>query len=323
MKFGLAPVQWNRYWSWTVKEVLLAEKLGFSSVWMFEHHGRGDAYYPSPLIALAGLASVTKRMELGTCVLLLPLYHPVHVAEDSAVIDVMSNGRFILGVGLGYRRKEYELFQISMKGRGSRMTESIKLIRELWTKPTVSFRGRFFNVENFSLEPKPVRKPHPPIWIGGWSRRALRRAAELGDAWLIGPVGSMRSVLDGYRVYMGFLEKLDRRVEIIPLTRDCYVAEDSVEAYGKASRYIGSMYFRDYASWNHPLVSGLKTFEELARDRFIIGNPDECISQIERIRKRLNVTDLILRVHYPGMSIEEGLEVIKLIGERIIPYFED
>lgn len=323
VRFGIAPIQWGWYWSWTVEEVQLAEKLGFDSAWILEHHGREDMYYPSPLVTLAGLASATKRMELGTCILILPLYHPVHVAEDAAMVDVISNGRLILGVGLGYRREEYEVFQVPMERRGDRMTESLVLIRKLWTEPTVNFEGEFFRVRGFSLHPKPVRRPHPPIWVGGWSRMALRRAAELGDAWFIGPVGSLRDIAKSYSFYMDYMRRLGREPSRVPLVREVYVAEDPVEACEKAEKYIGAMYLRDYVSWGHSLVKGLKCFEELARERFIVGDPDECISQVEDILKRLRATDVIFRMHYPGMSLREGLEVLRLLGERVIPYFKD
>jgi len=323
MRFGVAPIQWDWYWSWTVEEVLTAEKLGFDSIWILEHHGREDMYYPSPLVALAGLASATKRVELGSCVLILPLYHPVHVAEDAAMVDVLSGGRLILGVGLGYRREEYELFQVPMKDRGRRMTESLTLIEKLWTEPVVDFKGRFFQVRGFSLQPKPLRKPHPPIWVGGWSIQALKRAAELGDAWFIGPVGALQDVKNSYLAYVNALKSLGKKLGRLPLVREVYVAEDSSEAYEKALKYIGGMYFKDYASWGHPLVRGVERFEDVARDRFIVGNPDECISQIERFTRELKITDLIFRVHYPGMGLEEGLKLIRLIGGRIKPYFEE
>lgn len=322
MRFGIAPIQWNWYWNLTVEETQMAEKMGFNSIWILEHHGMEDTYYPSPLIALAGLASVTRCVELGSCILILPLYHPVHVAEEAAMVDVISGGRLILGVGLGYRSEEYELFQVSMRDRGKRMTESLVLIKRLWTEPTVNFKGRFFQVRGFSLYPKPLRKPHPPIWIGGWSDRALERAAKLGDAWFIGPVGALPDIRSGYSKYLDYLKKFGKTLGRLPLVREIYVAEDSTEAYEKAVKYIGSMYFRDYTSWGHPLVKSAKSFEDIARDRFIVGNPDECISQIEKFTKELKVTDMIFRVHYPGMTIDEGLNVIRLIAEKIKPYFE-
>ena len=323
MRFGVAPVQWDWYWDWTVEEALTAEKLDFSSIWILEHHGREDMYYPSPLVALAGLASLTKRVELGSCVLILPLYHPVHVAEDSAMVDVISGGRLILGVGLGYVKEEYSLFQTPMKDRGRRMTESLILIRKLWTEHIVNFKGVFFDVRNFSLQPKPLRKPHPPIWVGGWSSQALERAAELGDAWFIGPVGAFPDVKNSYLKYVDALKKFDKTAERLPLVREIYVAEKSDEAYEKAVKYIGGMYFKDYVSWSHPLVKGAKSFEDVAKDRFIIGSPDDCISQIEKFSRELKITDMIFRVHYPGMSLEEGLKVIRLIAEKIKPYFEE
>ncbi|MBS7613393.1 LLM class flavin-dependent oxidoreductase [Candidatus Bathyarchaeota archaeon] len=323
MRFGVAPIQWDWYWNWTVEEVLTAEKLGFDSIWILEHHGREDMYYPSPLVALAGLASVTRRVELGSCILILPLYHPVHVAEDSAMVDLISGGRLILGVGLGYRREEYDLFQIPMKDRGRRMSESLILIRKLWMEPIVDFKGVFFEVRGFSLQPKPLRKPHPPIWVGGWSSQALKRAAEFGDAWFIGPVGALPDVKNSYLKYMNALKSFNKTLSRLPLVREIYVAEESGEAYEKALKYIGGMYFKDYASWRHPLVKNAKSFEDVARDRFIVGSPDDCISQIERFSRELKITDVIFRVHYPGMNIEEGLKVIRLIGGKIKPYFEE
>ena len=125
------------------------------------------------------------------------------------------------------------------------------------------------------------------------------------------------------RQYAIVLEKLGKKPERIPLVREVYVAEDPVEAREKAEKYIGAMYFRDYVSWSHSLVKDLKSFEDVARDRFIVGDPDECISQVEDAAKRLGVTDMIFRVHYPGMDLKEGLEVIRLLGEKVIPYFKD
>lgn len=162
----------------------LVERLGFDSVWTSEH-----ILFHVPLheglSVLSAYAARTDRVQVGTAVLLLALRHPTVVAKALTTIDVMSGGRVILGVGVGGEYpKEFEACGIPVKERGARVDESIDVMRQLWTGAHVSHKGRFFHFDDVTMEPRPAQVGGPPIWIGGRSEAALRRAARVGDGYL-------------------------------------------------------------------------------------------------------------------------------------------
>src|SRR5690349_706228 len=200
MKIGLSPLQGQASFDETLRECKHAEAAGFDSVWLGEHHNN-PILHPAPLIGLAAISRRTTRVKLGTGVLLLPLYHPVTVAEEAAMVDMISGGRLILGIGAGYAPEEFAAFGYSIKQRGSRLEEAASLLRRLWTEDNVSHSGRHFQVHDVTIRPKPVQQPRPPIWIGAWAEPALDRAARLGDAWLVGPSASLTEIAPCMRVY--------------------------------------------------------------------------------------------------------------------------
>jgi alkanesulfonate monooxygenase SsuD/methylene tetrahydromethanopterin reductase-like flavin-dependent oxidoreductase (luciferase family) len=182
LKFGFIPIEGGHFYREALDEVVRAEELGFDSVWMEEHHGVQDHYWPSPLTVLAGFATRTSKLLLGTDILVFPFYHPVRLAEDIALLDVMSRGRFVFGTAIGYKPDEFALYGASLEQRGARFEEGLQLLKGLWLEDTLTFRGRYYRLDNARLEPKPMTKPHPPIWIGGWGPLTLQRAATLADA---------------------------------------------------------------------------------------------------------------------------------------------
>ena len=195
MKFGFIPTEGGNYYREFLEETIYGEELGFDSVWLEEHHGVKNHYWPSPLIGLAGLATRTERILLGTDILVLPFYHPVRAAEDSAMLDIISKGRFIFGAAIGYKPDEFALYQIPLEKRGERFEEAITLIKQLWTQSEVTFEGKYYQVKGLKIEPRPITKPHPKMWLGGWGNLSLTRAAPLGDAWGAGPHASLEKHL--------------------------------------------------------------------------------------------------------------------------------
>lgn len=159
-----------------------AEEAGFDSFWVSEHHGLPDGYLPSPLTLLAALAPVTERIELGTGVLLAPLHHPVRVAEDAAVVDLLSGGRLILGLGLGYAAHEYTTFGVDPATRGVRLAALVRALRTAWSGEPVSCD--VLGLDRVRVTPVPKRRI--PIWLGGYAPRAVRRAGRLADGHLVG-----------------------------------------------------------------------------------------------------------------------------------------
>ena len=184
MKFGFIPTEGGPFFKEALTEAVAGEALGFDSVWLEEHHSIRNHYWPSPLMALAGIATRTSRILLGTDIAVLPFYHPVRVAEDVALLDIMSGGRAIFGAAIGYRAAEFELYDVALDGRGGRFVEMLKIMRALWTQDRVEFAGKHFKVKG-CIEPRPERPV--PIWLGGWGELSLRRAATLADAWVPGP----------------------------------------------------------------------------------------------------------------------------------------
>src|SRR5512144_361832 len=163
VKVGFIPIEGGHYYRDALEEVLRGEELGFDSVWMEEHHSVVDHYWPSPLPVLAGFATRTSRVTLGTDILVAPFHHPVRLAEDVAMLDVMSNGRAVLGVAIGYKPDEFALYGVDLAKRGARFEEQLAIVKGLWTQERFTFRGAYYTVDG-RLEPKPVARPHPPIW---------------------------------------------------------------------------------------------------------------------------------------------------------------
>jgi len=193
MKFGVTiPNNWGVE---DPKQVLalgpLAEDLGYDSIWVMDHlfntgyireRLEGKPYY-HPMSTLSYLAATTSRVLLGTSVLVLPYHNPVELAKYAATLDQISGGRLTLGVGVGAMTEEFQALGIPMRQRGSLTDESIAIMKELWTNPNPSYHSRRWSFDNLLFSPKPLQKPHIPLWIGGSSPGALRRAATTGDGW--------------------------------------------------------------------------------------------------------------------------------------------
>ena len=180
----------------------LVEKLGFDALWVSDHivvPRSVDSRYPysrdgsfpvspdvslmEPIATLLFAAAVTERVKLGTTVLVLPMRNPIVTAKQLASLDVLSNGRLILGVGTGWMGEEFQMLGVPFKRRGARTNEYIRLLKALWTEENPSFEGEFWQIKNVGFNPKPLQQPHPPIWTGGHSAPALRRAGRLSDGW--------------------------------------------------------------------------------------------------------------------------------------------
>ncbi|HMN62809.1 MAG TPA: LLM class flavin-dependent oxidoreductase [Anaerolinea sp.] len=328
MQIGFIPTEGGSYYPEFVEEVLCGEELGFASVWLEEHHSVKNHYWPSPLVGLAGVATRTSSILLGTDILVLPFYHPVRVAEDIAMLDVMSRGRFILGAAIGYRPEEFALYGVPLEKRGAQYAESIALIRRLWSEASVTFQGKYYPMENARIEPRPARPPQ--IWLGGWGELMLKRAATLGDAWVPGPTAGLDKLLTAKAQYLAFLQDAGKDPLSVPapLTREVVIAETDEKAKEMAERYLMINYRDEYGGgWEHPLIRKedgvpINQLDALSQDRFIIGSPDTCIKQIQRFVDTFQVDHLICRLYFPGISHEFIMRELELIGKEIIPVFK-
>jgi probable F420-dependent oxidoreductase len=163
-----------------------AEAAGFDAFWVSEHHDFDDGYLPSPLVGLAAVAQATTTITLGTGLALAPLAHPLRLAEDAVVVDHLSGGRLLLGLGIGYVPQEFRMFGVPMAGRGQRLAEAVAVMRLAWLGERFSYHGQAFSFDDVRVRPGPVRPDGIPIWLGGYARSALERAARLADGHLVG-----------------------------------------------------------------------------------------------------------------------------------------
>lgn len=325
MKFGFITTEGGTYFREALEEAIYGEELGFDSVWLEEHHSIQNHYWPSPLMALAGIATRTSRVLLGTDIVVLPFYHPVRAAEDTAMLHVISGGRAIFGAAIGYRPPEFELYDVSLDDRGARYVEMLKIIRALWTQEEVDFEGRFYRIKG-CIEPRPERPP--PIWLGGWGELSLKRAAQLGDAWIPGPTASLEKLLNAQAQYRKFLAEAGKDPANVPspLTREVVIADRRERAWELAEKYVMVNYRDEYGGgWRHPLIGSQDQtpvdLASLSNDRFIVGNPDDCISQIRHFVEAFGVNHLICRLYFAGMPHDHIMSELRLLANEVFPAF--
>jgi alkanesulfonate monooxygenase SsuD/methylene tetrahydromethanopterin reductase-like flavin-dependent oxidoreductase (luciferase family) len=326
MKFGFITTEGGAYFKEALEEAVYGEELGFDSVWLEEHHSIRNHYWPSPLMALAGFATRTSQILLGTDIVVLPFYHPVRAAEDAAMLDVMSGGRVIFGAAIGYRPPEFELYDVSLDDRGARYAEMLKIIRALWTQERVEHHGKFFQIVG-NIEPRPAEPI--PVWLGGWGELSLKRAAQLGDAWVPGPTANLEKLLNAQKQYRGFLREAGKDPAAFsnPLTREVVIADSSARAWELAEKFVMVNYRDEYGGgWKHPLIGSedatpVNQLEALGRDRFVIGNPEECIAKVKRFVETFGVDHLICRLYFPGMPHDHIMHELKLLATEVFPAF--
>lgn len=331
MKFGLALSVQHRpddpqglRFREHVEQVRLARAVGFDSVWASQHYLSDPFTYFQPIPTLARLAAEAEGMGLGTGCLLLPLHHPVEVAEQLATLDVIGGGRLIFGVGLGYRDVENQALGLDPKERVGRLVEGLEVIERLWTGEPVSYAGRHFTLKDVRISMPPLQRPRPPIWLAANSDAGVRRAARLGDAWLMNP----HATLPTLERQLGLLKETRRALGRpplgeVPVIKECYVAPGRTAALEEARPFLEPKY-QAYRRWEQdralpPGETFALDFPALARDRFLIGDAEAVTDEIARYRERLGVTTTIVRLQWPGMEQDRVLRAIRALGERVFP----
>lgn len=325
MRFGIVPVHGPAYVKQLVEQARLCEEYDFHSIWIEEHHASGH-YWPTPLLALAVLATATERLTIGTNILILPLYDPVHLAEQLAALDIMTNGRVVLGASIGDSSEEFAMFRVQADRRGALFEEQLRVVRTLWQGSVLFFSGEFFHYEGISASLLPVQQGGPPVWVGGWGPLQLRRAAELGDAWFPGPVADIGAIVSRLDTYEQHLKSIgiDPGTRTRPLTRDVLIAEKAETAWKIAEQELLPAYINEYLASEHPLVGRSSGFtpqelRELAGDRFIIGDPEAVIDKILQVIKVARTDHFIFRLKLPGVDPDHITRSIHMIGQEVLP----
>ena len=300
------------------EQVRLARGAGFASLWFPDHYLIGPVQMPQPMPLMAWLLREAEGMTIGPNIRILPLLNPVMVAEEAATLDVLSGGRYVLGAGLGYRQAEFTAFGVPLAERAPRFAEQIGLIRKLWTGERVTHQGRFYTVEDAGISCRPLTPGGPPIYVAAQVEAAVRRAARIGDAWLIVNSSHLDSVAQQMAVYRAALAEFGRTPREYPIARECYVGASHATAFAECRAALHYKYAA-YASWGLGRGStdaemfGMP-FEDFARDRFIIGDAVSVKEEVARYRERLGVDHFIMRLQWPGLPQDRVLGSIERLG---------
>jgi len=279
-----------------------AEEQGYDWINVTEHHVAADGYLPALFVLLAAMAARTERIRLSTGMLILTLHSPLRIAEEAAVLDIVSGGRLTLGVAAGYREVEFEAMQVDYHTRGKRFVESLELMRLAWTGEPFTFSGEVFDLPELVVRPVPIQRPGIPLWLGGTTPVALRRVVRHGAPVFPGATDEIAVVAERMASYDRLRDTLGApgpRALVLP--RLAVVADTTEEARRRALPGIRAM-LQTYQSWGLPV-----DFTQMLRDwgllddLVIVGDADHCRACIERYVE-LGLTDLLLQFAIPSLQ---------------------
>jgi len=324
MKFGVKPAEGGQRFESTVEQTRAAGDCGFETVFLSEHNGfPGAGYWPHPMTVLAALARETDTIELSTSVSLLPLMNPVEAAGEIALLDTVSDGRATPGFAAGWRKAEYDAFNVPFEERGDRMTEYLDIVTSLLEPGPTTYDGEFYSVDEFELTPRPVQEPRPGILVGGVGRAALERAVDYGAGWIT-PTGEIDELARHAEHFRD--AGVDR---IVANVEGVVVREDPGEA-----RRLGREFMRrqkkplfearsEYASGEFDLETELGgAFEDyIDRRAILVGTPDECTEHLERIASATDCDQVVCRISTQGWNHAAAMETLDLLGTEILPSF--
>jgi probable F420-dependent oxidoreductase len=310
--------------------VQCAESVGFHGCFFGEHHGARGTDRPQLLVLLAALAARTQTIRLGTSILLSALYNPMHVAEMASMVDLISQGRLVLGLGLGYQTQDFRQFGVPFEERVSRFEESVEVLRRAFTSERFSYAGKRFRFDDVAVYPRPVQRPHPPLWLAAWSIPGAERAGRLGDAYVTDPIQNLAALSQFARAYRASASAAGRVAEVV-LMRELLVGSTREEAHERYAEGLLAQYryyfqnaafLPEYEPWMQSVHDARDlTWDLVARDRVIWGSPDECAEQLAHWCRTLNADHVQVALPPPrgGWGRETQLDAIRLIGERVIP----
>jgi alkanesulfonate monooxygenase SsuD/methylene tetrahydromethanopterin reductase-like flavin-dependent oxidoreductase (luciferase family) len=346
MKFGLhyqlpcfgaqSPVQ--RYRD-TLEQSVHAEALGFESVWPVEQHFNADlSITPAPLLLLAALAERTTVLRLGVAIILLPLSHPLRVAEEIATLDVLSNGRVEFGIGRGSIPSHFAGFGVPQAESRERFAEAVEVVVQAWTRERVSHHGRFFNVDDLCVVPKPVQQPHPPIRAAASTAETLEYLGRMGyqifAATPTNPFPKLGPALQIYRQARKKAGHPDNGPDDVTLALPVFVGEDRAQIRQLMEPSINH-YLQTVAGIYRSAVErsqtttvparverfGRVTYEQACQSMAIYEEPAACVERLQRVREEYNVGRIICWFNTGGMVPHlQVMRSMELFAARVMPH---
>lgn len=344
MKFGIfsivdhypseLPRTTQQFYDELLEQIELAEALGFDSFWVAEHHFHEYGAIPRPPIWLAAAAQRTKRIKLGSAVVVLPFDNPLRVAEDYAMLDILSGGRLILGVGSGYLKHEFEGFRINPEEKRERFDESLEIILKAWNGERFSFHGKYNDITDVQLNTVPIQKPHPTVAIAILRNDAAKHVAARGMPMMMIPyattehISELAETITLYKqsfpqslasnpepVTSDYISARERRAEaraIFALHTHCAETSDIAisEARAPMDRYVRTR-----------LYAKNRSFELLDEKNLIaIGNPDKVIDTL-KIYEQAGLTDFLAINNFGGLPHAQVLTSLRMLAQHVMPIF--
>lgn len=322
----------------TTEQAQYGEELGFQGVWLAEHHFSRYGLGSSSLILAAYIAARTSTIRLGTAVLVPPLHQPVRLAEDIAMLDLTSGGRVDVGFGRGSAGYEYHGFDLDRTESQERFQESIRVLQGLWTTPEYSYAGKYCTVNQVSLVPPSIQKPHPPLYIAATRTPAtLEFAVSTGHPLMIGVVLDTADALDLCHRFVRLSATAGHQVPMsrIPFSRYFYVAETAEQAHAdtrkalewtmdmiqwRATFSAGSEVHHHLDDWRQRRTALPTSYEYLSEHRAIFGTPASCIAQIKALEAE-GVSYFGCNFAFGGMEHHKILRSMELFAKEVMPHF--
>jgi natural product biosynthesis luciferase-like monooxygenase protein len=348
MKFGLLTLfdhyaedcSEEQYYKNFFDEVSYAEELGFDSIWLGEHH---FCRYicPSPQIVAGAIAQRTKRMRIGTAIALLPHHDPIRLAEDYALVDLLSGGRLDFGAGRGFIKHTYDGFNQSMDESRARFDECLEIIEGLWRRPNFSYEGKFYRVDNVTILPRPIQRPAPPIFMAAAaSPESFVSAGKKGHSLLLAPFFQSRERLkENVDLYKETLRQSGFSPDNFQIIAGyhSFIDENPALARNKwEDRYMRYLHFvnglinpeeytsTDYRSWKRSAEALSKvTFDQMYPEQVMCGDANQCVERIALLKEQLGVTHFWVYMDLGGLPQTELRRSMERFATKVIPQFQE
>ena len=314
-----------------VEQAQAADSLGYGNVWMGEHHFSTYGYLSRPVQLATHIAAKTTRVRVGTAVIVVPLHHPLLIAEEIGTLDALSGGRLDVGLGRGYQRYEFERFGLKLDTSGERWNESIDILLKAFQGEPFSYDGKLFQIPETSVYPQPLQKPHPPIWVTAQSPYAIELAVRRGFNVLTGGFGvSVDRLAEFGKIFTRVVEEAKPpRQPLVGVQRAVYVTKDAADAREAVEQARWNMRVTLSLRNNYERVEKGKaipvpapnepTVDELLENYLVIGTPDTCIRQIKRLQALVGISHFNCSFWLGDMDQARVLRSMELFSREVMP----